>query len=80
MSGSRRKRPFCSITSSGFRKGEKDEKRLSSRIVRRRVAAALAAGEERPLHDHLEGLDPYGMRKDGKQRFDPVRHPECMRK
>lgn len=36
---------------------------------------------ERELLPHLrEYSDPWGMDKDGKHRFDPLKYPERMRK
>ena len=80
MSRSRRKTPVCSMTVSGFRRGEKKDKRLSNRKVRQKVKMALQRREEHPPYDHRDGIDVWSMDKDGKSRFDPRKHPELMRK
>jgi len=72
MSRSRRKNPFCGITTA---RSEKQDKRAEHHAERASVRGALALQTEpepRPRGQYWE--------KDGKQRFDPVKWPEGMRK
>lgn len=79
MSRSRRKHPFCGIIKNAA--SEKQDKRAYNRRFRHAAEQALKAdptGESLPiLREHS---DPWGMDKDGKTRFDPVKHPKLMRK
>ena len=78
MSRSRRKHPFRAITTA---ESEKQEKRHYNRCFRHASEQALKAdptGESLPIL--REQSDPWGMDKDGKVRFDPVKHPKLMRK
>ena len=83
MSRSRRKRPFCSVTVRGFRHGEHWEKKIASRKIRHRVRQILEKTDPQNdpvLPETRELSDRWSFRKDVKLRFDPSRHPECMRK
>lgn len=76
MSRSRRKNPFCSITVSGFNRGEKDEKRLINRKVRRKNRSMISIDVETSneiifIDKAREIHEVWDMRKDGKKRFDP---------
>ena len=76
MSRSQKKRPFSGITTA---KSEKQEKRLANR--RERLAVMAALGDESGALPHRrEVSDVWAMSKDGKRRFDPVRHPKMLRK
>lgn len=79
MSRSRRKHPFCGIIKNA--ESEKQDKRAYNRRFRHAAELALKAdptGESLPiLREHS---DPWSMDKDGKIRFDPVKHPKLMRK
>lgn len=79
MSRSRRYTPICGITTS---ESEKRDKRLYNRRYRRVTEQIV-----RKLGSELEFLpqlreysNPWAMDKDGKCRFDSVRHPGLMRK
>ena len=78
MSRSRRKHPFCGILKAD---SEKQDKRAYNRRFRHAAEQALKTdptGESLPiLREHS---DPWDMDKDGKFRFDPVKHPKLMRK
>jgi len=78
MSRSRRKRPFSAITTA---ESEKQDKRAYNRRFRHATELSLKAdptGESLPtLREHS---DPWGMDKDGKTRFDPMKYPKLMRK
>ena len=76
MSRSRRRTPICSIACRGFRHSEKLEKRLAHRR-RRKWERAHRLSEVR---DEREFGNPWTWTKDGKDRFDAVQHPECLRK
>jgi hypothetical protein len=78
MTRSRRKTPACGITTAV---SEKDDKRYAHRAERRLNHQILATTED---GDSLKATravsNPWSMDKDGKQRFDPRRFPELMRK
>jgi len=60
---------------------EKQAKRSANRKLRRRVKQHLDGDTERTLlPSEREISDVWTMDKDGKQRFDPERHPDLMRK
>lgn len=80
MSRSRRKHPFCSITCSGFRRGEKRDKQIANGRMRVAERAWLAGERERPDPVIREVVNVYCFSKDGKHRFDPQRYPELSRK
>lgn len=79
MSRSRRKHPFCGVVKNAD--SEKQDKRHYNRRFRHASEQAINAdpsGESLPvLREHS---DPWGMDKDGKIRFDPVKYPKLMRK
>jgi len=78
MSRSRRYRPHCGITTAA---SEKLDKRRSNRRVRRANSQVLATTGDADRLKHLRAMsDPWDMEKDGKQRFEPRRHPRLMRK
>ena len=78
MSRSRRKTPACGITTAA---SEKDDKRYAQRAERRINHQLLAtSGDGDSLKATRAVSDPWSMDKDGKQRFDPQRFPELMRK
>jgi hypothetical protein len=81
MSRSRRKRPFASMTVTGFDRGEKKDKQRANRTLRQKTKQVMAKGDEdRVAIDKKDVSNVYTFRKDGKQRFDPRRHPKMMRK
>lgn len=75
MARSTRHHPFCGITTA---RSEKWDKRFAHRAQRAAERAALAAGRDVP--DRRETSNVWSMEKDGKQRFDPARHPSLWRK
>lgn len=80
MSRSHRKTPKRGVTTA---RSEKQDKRLYNRHHRRliRVLLRLRLNPEIEVLPHLrEHSDPWCMDKDGKTRFNPVEHPELMRK
>ena len=78
MSRSRRKTPKCGITNA---RSEKQDKRLYNRNHRRLIRILLRLNPEIEVLPHLrEHSNPWAMDKDGKYRFNPVEHPELMRK
>lgn len=76
MSRSVRSNPFCPITTSVT---EKEWKAETNRALRAAMRSAIARNEP-VLPIKRDVRDQYGGPKDGKQRFDPARHPELMRK
>lgn len=80
MSRSRRKTPIASITVAGFNGSEKKDKRNCNRILRQKNKQLLAKGEDEGLITKKEALNVYTFTKDGKQCFDPKKHPDMMRK
>ncbi len=78
MSRSRRKTPACGNTTAV---SEKDDKRYAHRAERRVNHQFLATtGDGDALKATRAVSNPWSMDKDGKQRFDPQRFPELMRK
>ena len=78
MSRSLRHHPVIGITTAT---SEKEDKQLAHRRHRRRVHQVLDQAPETPILPHRrETSDPWTMAKDGKQRFDPRRFPELLRK
>lgn len=78
MSRSRKKNPHSGITTA---KSEKQDKRVANRHVRRVNKSLLAlTNDETHLQLKREVSDVWCMDKDGKQRFDPEKYPELMRK
>jgi hypothetical protein len=81
MSRSRRKTPIASITCAGYRKGEKKDKQHANRTHRQRVKEIMAKGDEdRMTITKKDTSNVYTFLKDGKQHFDPKKHPKMMRK
>jgi hypothetical protein len=72
MSRSRRRNPFCGITTA---RSDKEDKRMDHRAERAAVRDSLAHHREPDPRPRGQYFD-----KDGKQRFDPARFPELMRK
>lgn len=78
MSRSRRKTPVTGITAAA---SEKQDKRSANRKLRRRVKQDLNEDTEGTLlPSERELSNVWTMDKDGKQRFDPERYPDLMRK
>ena len=78
MARSRRRSPFCGLTTA---RSEKDEKLACHRRVRRRVAVLLVTRPDVDLWPvKREFGDPWRMAKDGRQRFDPLESPKLVRK
>ncbi len=79
MSRSRRRHPFCGTIKNADSK--KADKRAYNRRFRHATEQALKAG---PMGESLpvlrEHSDSWGVGKDGKLRFAPVKHPKLMRK
>jgi hypothetical protein len=78
MSRSRRQSPVTGATTAA---SEKADKQRYNRLYRRAVKQAIA---QQPDADHLPHLYEYsnswGMNKDGKIRFNPVKRPDLLRK
>ena len=78
MARSRRRSPFCGVTTA---RSEKDEKVACHRRERRRTAEFLVKRREVELWPvKREFGDPWCMAKDGRQRFDPRESPKLARK
>ena len=76
MTRSRRYTSICGITCA---KSDKPDKRFASRRERLAVKALLAISND--LVEVQKKITPQKwMAKDGKQWFDPNRHPQLMRK
>jgi hypothetical protein len=75
MSRSRRKN---SITGNTTSDSEKYDKRLNNRKMRRQNKLRLING--RDFVEMKQVSNPYNMDKDGRQMFDPKKHPNLMRK
>jgi hypothetical protein len=75
MSRSRRKTPITGMTTAA---SDTRGKVLAHRRQRRRVRAALASGQVEVATRRKAG-HVWSFAKDGKQRFDPARHPTLMR-
>ena len=73
MSRSRRRFPIIALTCAGYRRGEKDDKRLAHRALRRRVRVAIPKGELLPLLREVSNV--WNFRKDGKQWCNPNEWP-----
>jgi hypothetical protein len=71
MSRSRRKTPKAGITTAD---SEKQDKRLANRDLRRKVRQGKLDLRVRDVSN------VWSFDKDGKQRFDPKKHPKEMRK
>lgn len=78
MARSRRRSPFCGLTTA---RSEKDEKLACHRKERHRVAVLLVSRPDVELWPlKREFGDPWWMAKDGRLRFDPRESPELARK
>ena len=78
MSRSRKKTPITGITTA---ESEKKDKRLANRSERRINKWLLKYyQDEAKLRAKREVSNVWGMDKDGKQRFDPTKYPQLMRK
>jgi hypothetical protein len=78
MSRSRRHTPICGMSMA---ESEKRDKVKAHRIERHRVKCYLAVHAADEGLPHRRALTQvYLFAKDGKQRFDPERHPQLMRK
>ena len=78
MSRSRKQTPVHGIS---LARSEKQDKRLYNRHIRRLIRILLRLNPEIEVLPHLrEHSNPWAMDKDGKSRFNPVEHPELMRK
>ena len=85
MSNSRRKTNITGITRA---ESEKQDKILAHRRMRRAVrgklrpylVAKLGGDVENTLPLPREVSNVYSFAKDGKQRFNPSKYPELMRK
>ena len=75
MARSRRRTPVIGITTA---ESDKLYKRQEHRRERRAVAQALSTGDDPPGPKTFG--DPWNSDKDGKQWFDPERHPKYLRK
>jgi hypothetical protein len=75
MSRSYRYTPICGLTTAA---SEKDDKQRWHRRFRHRNRQLVRHGED-PLLQRVVS-DPWLMAKDGKQWFDPTRHPRLPRK
>ena len=73
MSRSRRSLPIISRTCSGYRHGEKDDKRQAHRALRRGVRVAIQKDASLPLLREVS--DVWNFRKDGKQWCDANEWP-----
>ena len=78
MSRSRKKHPFCGMTTATT---EKQDKRLANRSLRRRTRVLLSRDVETDVLPELRDVSNHAaMSKDGKTRFDPEQDPKEMRK
>ncbi len=69
-------------TKYGFSHSEKDDKRRYNRAFRRTIKGS--ADPDDPQYalppDLREHSDPWGMAKDGKRWFNPLKQPKRLRK
>lgn len=78
MSRSTRKNPICGMTTA---ESEKWDKMHWHRRFRRAIRSLLGLGmDQDDLPSFRKFGDPWMFEKDGRQRFDPERWPEGMRK
>lgn len=75
MSRSRKKNPFCGITTA---RSDRPSKTRAHRQERAAARAAITTGAELPSPRAFG--DPWDGNKDGKQRLDPERHARNSRK
>ncbi len=83
MSNSYKKTPICGITKA---ESEKKDKRFANRNLRREAKETINTALESDTFDALivpimrEVSCRWSFAKDGKQFFDPMKHPKEMRK
>jgi len=77
MSRSRLKTPVTGITTA---ESEKDDKRRSNRRNRRTNRVLLRTKGQEALKIKRETSNVWSFEKDGKARFDPIKHPKLLRK
>jgi len=78
MARSHRKTPICGITTAH---SEKIDKKIWHSRMRARTHTHLNSGRDTdvmPITREVSNV--WSFAKDGKQRFDPSRHPKLMRK
>ena len=75
MSGSKRKTPITGITIAS---SEKMDKVNANRRYRRRIRCSINIGADLPNRRAVSNV--WDFSKDGKQVFDPNKHPDLMRK
>ena len=76
MSRSRKKNSICG---NAIADSEKEDKQRTHRVFRRREKDALRKDKD-PPGDFDEVDSTWDYAKDGKQYFNPDKHPELMRK
>jgi len=80
MSRSYRKTPISSNTASGFRNGEKKDKRIGQHKLRASIKRDIVNSND-VLSDMKEVYDiAWEGRKDGKRWFNPEKNPRSMGK
>lgn len=78
MARSHRKTPICGMTTA---RSEKDDKKIAHSRMRAAVHTHLMSGRDPDVMPLTrEVCNVWDFAKDGKQRFDPARHPKLMRK
>ena len=87
MSRSRRKSPICSITCSDSEKWDKQKanrrfRKHTKQLLRRQIQSEeLEECQSEVLPEKMKELcEVWSFAKDGKQRFDPEKWPDLMRK
>lgn len=78
MARSYRKTPICGITTA---RSEKSDKKIWHSRMRARTLTHIRSGRDldvMPLVREVSNV--WDFAKDGRQRFDPRRHPKLMRK
>lgn len=83
MSRSRKHTPVCSITTARSCREYKRERAGAERAAQRNLLAAVRygwAGADTDLEVEQVPWDEWSCERDGKQRFDPAKHPEFLRK
>lgn len=75
MSRSHRKTPICGITTA---RSEKQDKAIAHRRIRMAIKSAESTADLPGIRKRRQ--NPLNMAKDGKQVFDPAKHPNLMRK
>ena len=77
MSRSRLKTPVTGITTA---KSEKEDKRRANRRNRRTNRVLLRTKGQEAVKLEKETSNIWSFEKDGKSRFDPLKHPKLLRK